>query len=253
MDLNHWFVRFNTSLGVALCALLGGSLVPGAMFGDHSISTPQQSEGWLLSRLLRPMAIAQLQPQCLPPEPDEHLVLVNQQTPESLEELRALLPEGSTTRICRYLDDTVIRVGGFANEDVATAWGEYLARTLSAETAIVQPATPFAESESDVPLPTSDEPSEAVPPYNPERLGSGYAVLVDYADRPDIAIAVQSTLGDPVGLAVYRQTPYLLALHSDSARKAGDILEALADADFNVVMVDSRNVILMTPTVTADP
>ncbi|NET08580.1 MAG: hypothetical protein F6K16_28560 [Symploca sp. SIO2B6] len=230
-------------------------MIPRVVVGSHSTALPQSIERSTLADVLWPMAIAQIVPQCLPPEPDEHLVLVNQQTSEALEQLRTLLPDGSTSRICRYLDDTVIRVGGFANEEVATAWGEYLAQTLSVETAIVQPATPFADADTDtdVPPPIAREPSESVPPYDPELLEAGYAVLVDYADRPDLAIALQSALGEPVGLVVYRQTPYLLAIYSDSARKAGDVLTALVEADFNAIMVDSRNVVLMTPMIADAP
>ena len=236
---------FCRAFGVALLVVAGGSLFP-----EGKVS------------LLAPQAIAQARPACAPPESDEYLVLVNQQTPESLETLRNVLPNGSTTVICQYLDDVVIRVGGFATEDVASAWGQYLNQTLSVQTAIVRPATPFAETdEAETALPEPQPqaatpvsaPEQSFPDYEPQLLEEGYAVLVDYADRSDIAIAVQDAIGESVGLAVYRQTPYLLVSHSDSARDAGKILTSLVESDFNAMIVDSRLVIQMTPAVAVSP
>ena len=213
-------------------------------------------------------AIAQTEPPaCAPPELDEHLVLVDQQTPQELEQLKKVLPNGSTTIICQYLDDTVIRVGGFANEEVATAWAEYLSKTLQVETAIVRPATAFPQPDAPdaTPEPPADTPdtntdtdpdtntNASNPDYDPQVLGDGFAILVDYADRTDIAIAVQTELGESVGLAVYRQTPYLIALQSDDFKDAGEVLRQLIEADLNALVVDSRQVVLMTPAVAVTP
>lgn len=241
------FSRSISSLGTVLLASVGGLFV--------EVPQALQLNGGMGSL----MAIAQVISQCDPPASDEHLVLVDQQTPQELERLKEVLPDGSTTDICRYLNDDVIRVGGFANEEVATAWGQYLSQTLSVRTAIVRPATPFADADAPVTTPSVDE-SEAAdaiatpavpeepsyPAYEPQALEDGYAVLVNYADRTDIAIAVQEELGESVGVAVYRQEPYLLAAHSDRVRDASKVLEDLVEADFDALIVDSRQVVLMT-------
>ncbi|NEP76302.1 hypothetical protein [Okeania sp. SIO2G5] len=245
------------AVGTALVALVGGLFM----------EIPQVTNGALGNYWHGSLAaIAQTLPPCAPPESDEYLVLVNQQTPEELEQLKKVLPNGSTTTICQYLDDGVIRVGGFANEDVATAWAEYLGTTLQVQTAIVRPATAFSqpgdESTTAPSGPDSSEPDSLAtvepdeptyPDYTPQVLEEGYAVLVDYADRTDIAIAVQTELGESVGLAVYRQDPYLIAFQSEDFRDAGQVLRQLIEADYNALMVDSRQVVLMTPAVAVTP
>lgn len=248
-------VRFISSLGTVLLASVGGLFVevPQALQLNRGTGSL--------------MAIAQELSQCDPPASDEHLILVDQQTPQELERLKEVLPDGSTTDICRYLNDDVIRVGGFANEEVATAWGQYLSQTLSVRTAIVRPATPFADADAPVTTPSVDGGAEeavadvtpevpeepAYPAYEPQALEDGYAVLVNYADRTDIAIAVQEALGEPVGVAVYRQEPYLLAAYSDRVRDASKVLEDLVDAEFDALIVDSRQVVLMTAEIDVVP
>lgn len=242
-------VPFVPTLGMALLATLGGLFV----------DVPQRANSLLGSKFNGSLAaIAQTLPPCAPPASDEHLVLVDQSTPEELEQLKTVLPDGSTTTICQYLDDTVIRVGGFANEEVATAWAEYLSTTLEVQTAIVRPATAFTlpDGTEEAAPPDSDGPIEeaaAYPDYDPQLLGEGYAILVNYADQTDIAIAVQEELGESVGLAVYAQEPYLMALYSDDFKDSGKILRQLLDANFDALMVDSRQVILMTPVIAVTP
>ncbi|MEB3229655.1 MAG: hypothetical protein VKJ64_01495 [Leptolyngbyaceae bacterium] len=236
MKLGAWGIRLRMALVLSLW--MGGV---GLLMGERM----PRSLSWLGAQ----GAIAQVTVPCVPPEADEYLVLVNQPTPESLEQLRAVLPNASTTAVCQYLDKTVIRVGGFATEAVATAWANYLAQTLAVQTAIVLPATPFSDANEPIPPTPPNPPQTGAPGYNPQRLGEGYAVLVDYADRPDVAIALQSTLGTTVGVAVYRQAPYLLATYSADAVTAGTVLTQLATANFNAILVDSRQVIRMVPAV----
>ena len=241
------------TIGMALIGVIGG------LFMEVPVTSGTLLSGDLNGSLA---AIAQSLPPCAPPEQDEHLVLVDQQTPEELEQLKKVLPNGSTTEICQYLDDNVIRVGGFANAEVATAWAEYLSQTLQVQTAIVRPATAFSGPDEDAaatapPSTTPETPAApegpSYPDYEPQVLTNGYAVLVDYSDRTDIAIAVQEELGESVGLAVYRQQPYLIALHSDDFKDAGKILRQLIEADFDALIVDSRQVVLMTPAVAVTP
>lgn len=234
------------TVGAVLLALVGGLFVEGpsishAPWGDRV--------GGSLA------AIAQTSPACALPEADEHLVLVDRQTPEELDELKSILHENSTTTICTYLGDTVIRVGGFINEEIATEWANYISETLQVQTTIFPPAASFSRPDE------SNEPDEVAtappaptyPEYGPQLLGEGFAILVDYSDQTDVAIAVQTELGESVGLAVYRQDPYLIAMHSDDFRDAGRILRQLIEADFDALMVDGRQVVLMTPTVAVTP
>ena len=52
---------------------------------------------------------------------------------------------------------------------------------------------------------------------------------------------------------MYRQSPYLIALQSDDFKETGEILRQLIEADFDALMVDSRQVVLMTPVVAVTP
>lgn len=248
MNISQWAIRLHASLIVSLLAVGGSSFLSGELL-PRSLSP--RSLSWLATS----KALAQASAVCLPPESDEYLLLVNQQTEAALGQIREVLPTGSSSVICRYLDGDVIRVGGFATEEVASAWGTYLAQTFDVQTAIVRPATPFAGSTPVTPPQAATDSSSTanVPAYNPQRLDAGYAVLVDYADRPDVAIAVQSLLDETIGVAVYRQTPYLLAAYSTDIGDTGAVLTQLVEAEFNAVLVDSSQVILMTPAIAVAP
>ncbi|NEP59770.1 MAG: hypothetical protein F6K31_22645, partial [Symploca sp. SIO2G7] len=56
-------------------------------------------------------------------------------------------------------------------------------------------------------------------------------------------------IGREVGLVVYTQRPYLLALHTQSEREANSKLQQLSDRGFTSIVVDSRSVILIRPVV----
>jgi hypothetical protein len=74
-------------------------------------------------------------------------------------------------------------------------------------------------------------------------------VLIDYANRPELAIDAQQLLTRPIGLVSHQQRPFLLAAYTAERAIATDILQTLSDNNFTAVMVDSRSVILLTPTV----
>ncbi|NJN87830.1 MAG: hypothetical protein HC881_17950 [Leptolyngbyaceae cyanobacterium SL_7_1] len=85
--------------------------------------------------------------------------------------------------------------------------------------------------------------------YDPQPLGNGYAVLIDYANRPEVAIDAHQLLTRPIGLVAYQQRPFLLAVYTPDRAIATDILQTLSDNNFTAVLVDSRSAILLTPTV----
>lgn len=92
---------------------------------------------------------------------------------------------------------------------------------------------------------TATPPTENLPAYNPKPLGTGYAVLVDYFNQPEVAALMQQALGKDVGLVSYGQRSYLLALHTSNQKDATNILQTLSDRGFWVMLVDSRKVTLL--------
>ena len=100
--------------------------------------------------------------------------------------------------------------------------------------------------------PSAPEPISAtssVPPFNPQPLDAGYAILVDYAERPELAAQIQQAVGKNVGLVSYGQRPYLLVMHTQDERSANSTLQTLSSNGFLAMMVDSRQVILLAPKV----
>ena len=83
------------------------------------------------------------------------------------------------------------------------------------------------------------------PAYNPKPLGTGYAILVDYFNQPEIAKQVQQALGKEVGLVSYAQRPYLLISHTTNQINATDTFEMLSKRGFWVMLVDSQKVTLL--------
>jgi hypothetical protein len=73
--------------------------------------------------------------------------------------------------------------------------------------------------------------------------------LVDYFEQPEIATQVRQILSQDVGLVSYGQRPYLLAGYTTSQTTANATLQTLSDRGFWVMLVDSRRVVLLKPTV----
>lgn len=200
---------------------------------------------------------------CQPPQPNEILLLVVTRTQESRNQITQLLPPSTTVMTCRYLNDTVTRVGGFRTVDRANAWARYLTESTGLAAYVARPAEapPAAEPEPQAtpsPVPTATSQPKApnqsgatsgVPAsqsaYAPKPLGSGYAVLVDYFDKPEVAAQVQQALGKDVGLAAYGQQPFLLATYTTDPTAASAVLQSLSDRGFWASLVDSRRVILL--------
>ncbi|WP_199333560.1 hypothetical protein [Oculatella sp. FACHB-28] len=194
-------------------------------------------------------AIAQSAPACEPPAAGEYLLLVVSESGQTPEQLRRTLPPNASTTVCRYLDNTVTRVGGFTDAEVANSWAQYLSDLGGMQAFVARPSE-AASTQAQAPntQPPTAASTEALS-YNPQPLAAGYAVLVDYFNRPEVATDVQQALGSQVGLVSYGQRPYLLALHTSDAAVANSVLQRLSDRNFLALVVDSRRVVLLTPAV----
>ncbi|MGJ3246883.1 MAG: hypothetical protein ACFE0I_12510 [Elainellaceae cyanobacterium] len=187
---------------------------------------------------IQAIATAQPYPPCQPPAAGEYLLFIRNQPNADLTQIQQILPRGTITTICDYLETPVLRVSGFTNRDIASSWAQYLSETENLQTFVVQPSA-IAPSSA----------REPVPVYAPRPLGVGYAVIVHYFNRPEIAIDVQRLLDGPVGLIVYGQQPYLLAAYTDDPDSAASVLQTLSDRNFTAAIIDSRDAVLLTPEV----
>ncbi len=70
-------------------------------------------------------------------------------------------------------------------------------------------------------------------------------MLVDYFSQPELATRVHQLIGKDIGLAAYRQRPYLLAIYTSDQRLANSTLQSLTDRGFWAMVVDSRRVTLL--------
>ncbi|MEL7037036.1 MAG: hypothetical protein AAFO04_15645 [Cyanobacteria bacterium J06592_8] len=215
--------------------------------------------------------VAVAQSACTAPEAGEYLLLIVSQTQAEQDLARRTLPNDVESEVCRYLEDVVTRVGGFEEELIAKDWAAYVKDNSGLRTYVVKPDTvsqrpptrqstnrsPASELETEPrsaesprtrqrprPQPTPQETS-----FNPRRLGSGYAILVDYLNQPELATEIAEITGVNVGLASYGQRPYLLVTQTNNLQTATSTLQTLSRRGFFVLMVESRRVILIDPTV----
>ncbi len=233
--------------------------------------------GLLLTPLIGFWQSAQAQfPPCPPPSVNEYLLLVRSNTEAERTRVQNLLPSNSTVLVCDYLNDTVVRAGGFSNLENANAWAQYMTEVEGFQAFVARPAavtvqpppldnattpttaaTPNGATANDTANgPTSngattDSPATPTRPaaYAPQPLGTGFAVLVDYQYRPESAIAIQRQVGQAVGLAVHRQRSYLLIAHSPNLEGAASTLAVLNSLNIPGFIVDSQDVVMLTPAV----
>jgi hypothetical protein len=181
------------------------------------------------------------------------------------------VPPNTTVTVCSYLNDVVTRVGGFTTADTANAWAKYMRESIGLSAFVARPsevaAQPSPTPAQVSPTPTSPNPTRSPTPsppvqaarvqptqgYNPQVLGSGYAVLVDYFSNPELATQVRQLVGKDIGLVSYRQRPYLLAVHTNDQNLANSTLQALADRGFWAMVVDSRRVTLLRRAIAISP
>lgn len=172
---------------------------------------------------------------CQPPQSNEYLLLVRTSTQESQEQLQRTLPANTQFTVCRYLEDTVTRVSGFKRVEDANDWARYVKEIVGLSAYVLRPSATTV--------------STNIPSYNPQPLGEGYAVLVDYFNQPEVAGKLKQLLGSDVGLVSYGKRPYLLVVYTNDQSKANSTLRRLSDRGFLSMVVDSRRVTLLRPVV----
>lgn len=181
-------------------------------------------------------------PLCQPPNAGEYLLLVVSPTANNQKQLRSALPPQLKTITCKYLNETVTRVGGFNKIDDANRWARYVSNIVGLSAIITtRPTTPNVQAQQQPPQQTVN--------YNPQALGEGYAVLVDYYNRPELVNSVQQVVRGNVGFVSYGQRPYLLAVYTTNQTEAYNTLQKLNNGGFVASIVDSRKVILLRSTV----
>jgi hypothetical protein len=172
-------------------------------------------------------------PVCQAPTAGEYLLLVISPTQDNQTQLRRTLPNELKTTTCRYLNDTVTRIGGFKKIDDANRWARYVNSVVGLSAIITTRPADVQQARS-----------QAVT-YNPQSLGMGYAVLVDYFNRPELATQLQQVVGGDVGFVSYGQRPYLLAVYTTNQKEAYNTLQNLNERGFSSYLVDSRKVLLL--------
>jgi hypothetical protein len=192
---------------------------------------------------------AQQYPNCQPPNNGEFLLLVVTRSQADQNKVRSALPGNANAVVCQYAQDVVVRVAGFPDQDTATSWADYMRNTVGLQAAVARPSqtasqpNPYPTSGNPVPYPTPVNPGV----YNPQPLGSGFAVLVQYNNRPEIALQVRQFLNREIGLVSYGQRPYLLAVYTTDVNIADSILRSLSSQGYAATVVDSRQVVLLKP------
>ncbi|MBW4489206.1 MAG: hypothetical protein KME12_15560 [Trichocoleus desertorum ATA4-8-CV12] len=192
-------------------------------------------------------------PACQPPKAEEYLLLVAGQAADKQAQLKRVLPATADLAVCDYQNQVVTRVSGFSSLGIANAWAQYLKETSGFSATVARPPevqAAQAPSSTVQPQPAPPNSTSSNLAYSPRPLGSGYAVLVDYFEQPEIAAQVRQILSQDVGLVSYGQRPYLLAGYTTNQTTANATLQTLSDRGFWVMLVDSRRVVLLKPTVT---
>jgi hypothetical protein len=187
-------------------------------------------------------------PLCQPPSSGEYLLLVVSPTADNQKQLRSALPPELKTITCKYLNETVTRIGGFKKIDDANRWARYVSNIVGLSAIITtRPTTADVQPQTQPQL--QQQPPQQTVNYNPQALGEGYAVLVDYYNRPELVNSVQQAVGGNVGFVSYGQRPYLLAVYTTNQSEAYNTLQKLNNGGFVASIVDSRKVILLRSTV----
>ena len=183
---------------------------------------------------------------CQPPNAGEYLLLVVSPTTENQKQLRSALPTELKTVTCKYNNQTVTRIGGFKNIDDANRWARYIQNIVGLSAIITTRATQQAPQQA--PQTTPKLPTSKIS-YNPKILGEGYAILVDYFNRPEMVSSLQKSVEGNVGFVSYGQRPYLLAVYTTNQKEAYNTLQKLSESGFVAILADGRKVVLLRSTV----
>lgn len=186
----------------------------------------------LISLTIKPNYVKaqQIVNDCRPPVPGEYLVLISTPTPESQQLAIARLPKDIDIGLCRYVDRIVVRIGQFRDRALADDWRRYVEDMLRLPAYVVDPTSTNSQQ-----------------PGNPGSLGAGYAVLVDYSQRPEIAAELQRLLARDIGLVLYGGKNFLLVTYTPNVADAAESLKRVSDRGFFTFLVDSSRVTLLNP------
>ena len=187
---------------------------------------------------INPVIAQQNLTNCQPPNIGEYLLLIVSPTTENQKQLRSALPTEFKPVICKYNNQIVTRTGGFKNVDDASRWGRYIQNIVGLSPIITTRAT------EQPPQPTPNRVNSKIS-YNPKILGEGYAILIDYFNRPEMVSRLQKAVGGNVGFVSYGQRPYLLAVYTNNQQQAYNTLQKLSNSGFVAVLADGRKVVLL--------
>lgn len=177
---------------------------------------------------------------CQPPATREYLLLVISPSVDNQKQLRSALPTEIKTVVCKYNNQTVTRIGGFKKTDDANRWARYIQNILGLSAII----TTRSVLQAGPTTPAQKVPKSQIT-YNPKILGEGYAILVDYFNRPEMFSSLQQAVGGDVGFVSYGQRPYLLAVYTTNQKEAYNTLQKLSDRGFIAILADGRKVVLL--------
>ncbi|MFM7408600.1 MAG: hypothetical protein ACKO3K_18575 [Cuspidothrix sp.] len=176
-------------------------------------------------------------PNCQAPAIGEYLLLVISPSVDNQKQLRSALPTEIKTVVCKYNNQTVTRIGGFKKADDANRWARYIQNIVGLSGIITTRSAPQT-------TPAQKVPKSQIT-YNPKILGEGYAILVDYFNRPEMVNSLQQAVGGDVGFVSYGQRPYLLAVYTTNQKEAYNTLKKLSESGFVAILADSRKVVLL--------
>jgi hypothetical protein len=192
-------------------------------------------------------------PPCVAPALGEYTLLVLSQGPEDQNRVRQLLPPTTPAQICNYqslnpaagvTNTGVIQVQGLTTVTAAQALGQRIIAATGLSVVVTQ-------ARAIAPRPASSTA------YNPQPLGPGYAVLVDFASRPELALELtrqlQSIVGRAIALVSYNQRPYLLGAYIPDVATATALAQNLTGRGFSTQVVASSQVLVLRPAVALEP
>lgn len=193
---------------------------------------------------------------CIAPAMGEYGLLVLRWSLADQERIQRVLPPTTRWQLCNYVSRQqnllVMQVGGFSQLAAAQELGQQVTEATGLPTVAIQ-ATTVQPAESSSGAAASQPVTDRAVDYNPQPLGSGYAVLVDFGDRPELAAQLQSQLGRTIGLVSYSQRAYLLGLYTADARAATATAQDLERQGFNTQVAEGQQVFVLRAAVDISP
>lgn len=193
---------------------------------------------------------------CIAPALGEYGLLILRWSLADQERVQRVLPSTTRWQLCNYPSRQqnlpVMQVGGFVQLAAAQELGQQVTAATGLPTVAIQATTrqsPEPPDGTTVPQPAIDGAVD----YNPRPLGPGYAVLVDFGDRPELAAQLQSQLGRTVGLVSYGQRAYLLGAYTSDASAATATAQDLKRQGFNTQVVEGQQVFVLRTAVVLSP